>query len=71
MEKMNWIILSIAALISFSIMVTLITYVSKQGLSIPAILFGIFLVSGSAYGIQTYLSNGFNFNLTPTIGGQY
>ena len=60
---MNWILLSIIALSCFSVMVTLITMLSRGGLPVSFILFGLSIVITIYYFIQTFLTTHFKFTV--------
>ncbi len=56
---MSWILLSFVALTCFSIMVTLITMLSRGGLPVSFILFGLSVVLTFFYFIQTLVTTKF------------
>jgi drug/metabolite transporter (DMT)-like permease len=58
---MNWVLLSFIALTCFSIMVTLITMLSRGGLPVSFILFGLSVVLTIFYFIQTFITTKFGF----------
>jgi len=62
--KLHWLVLSLIALLCFSVMVILITNSSRRGLPLSFILFGIFLIGAIFYFIQTVLTTGFKFEIS-------
>ena len=61
---MNWIVLSLVALFSFSAMVTLITVLARQGFALSFILLAISVVIGIFFFIQTFITTHFKFAIT-------
>jgi len=64
--KLHWLVLSLIALVCFSVMVILITYSSRRGLPLSFILFGIFLVGPRFFFIKTVFTTGFKFEISLT-----
>lgn len=57
--KSNWIALATIAMFSFSVLVTLINYLSKKGIPVPVTLFGIFIVGAVVSLFQIKQAGGF------------
>lgn len=53
--KMNWIFLSVIALLSFSVMSFLITYLTRKGYPVSFVLLGISIVVFFFYSAQAFL----------------
>lgn len=51
--KFNWIGLSFIAFFSFAILITLFTYLTKKGYSVPFLLFVVSLLYTIFFGVQT------------------
>lgn len=64
--KFNWIGLSFIALISFSILITLFTYLTKKGYSVSFLLFVVSLLYATIYGIQTVVQKQFPGSISIT-----
>ena len=61
---MNWIVKSVTALFTSSIMVLLINQAVKLGMPVSATLMIVFLEAGAAYVVTTYLKTHFATPLT-------
>lgn len=64
---MDWILLSLIALTSFSVMVTLITFSVKKGIPLSLVLFGIFAVGAICYFSQLVVGPKISVNISPSI----
>lgn len=65
--KLHWLILCGIAILSFSVMVTLMNFVARKGYPIPFILSGLFLVGAILYIFQTFVATPVKVPISPFI----